>query len=210
MPAMMADEPSGTLIFMPIARRISLPGEPDAWARLGFAPGAPVGEVWMEPGAAQLELAVEGLAHERPDGLAIVAADAGPAEPGAHPNGAVAVDHVVALTDDLSRTLAALERAGLEVRRIRVPPEAHVRQAFIHLRSLILEVVEVEGDGPALWGVTVAVADLDACASGLGSLLGGPREAVQAGRRIATVRPEAGLPIALAFMTPRPQRSPAA
>ena len=88
------------------------------------------------------------------------------------------------------------------------PPEAHVRQAFIHLRSMILEVVEVEGDGPAMWGVTVSVADLDACARELGPLLGTPRDAVQSGRRIATVRPEAGLPIALAFMTPRPQRSP--
>ncbi len=210
MAGMMADDPSGTLIFMPVARQIDLPGEADTWARLGFAPGAPVGEVRMEPGAAQLELAVEGLTHERPDGLAIVAAGVGTAEPGTHPNGAAAVDHVVALTDDLGRTLAALERAGLEVRRIRVPPEAHVRQAFIHLGSLILEVVEVEGDGPALWGVTVAVADLDACARELGPLLGAPREAVQAGRRIATVRPEAGLPIAVAFMTLRPQRSPAA
>src|SRR5215207_3274903 len=186
MPGMMADDPSGTLMFMPVARQIDLPGEADAWARLGFAPGAPVGEVRMQPAAARLELAVEGLTHERPDGLAIVAAEAGPAEPGAHPNGAAVVDHVVGLTDDLGRTLAALERAGLEVRRIRVPPEAPVRQSFIHLRSLI---VEVEGDVPALWGVTVAVADLDACARELGPLLGAPRDAVQAGRRIATVRP---------------------
>jgi hypothetical protein len=66
----------------------------------------------------------------------------------------------------------------------------------------------VEGDGPTMWGVTVSVADLDACGRELGPLLGAPRDAVQPGRRIATVRPEAGLPIALAFMTPRPQRSP--
>jgi len=205
---MMADARAVTLIFMPVARSLALPGEPDAWARLGFAPGAPIGEVAVAMGAPALQLAVHGLAAERPDGLAIVAADGGPAEPGAHPNGSVVVDHVVALTDDMDRTLAALEQAGLEVRRIRVPPEAHVRQAFIHLRSMILEVVEVEGDGPAMWGVTVSVADLDACARELGPLLGTPRDAVQSGRRIATVRPEAGLPIALAFMTPRPQRSP--
>jgi len=205
---MMADARAVTLIFMPVARSLALPGEPDAWARLGFAPGAPIGEVAAAMGASALQLGVHGLAAERPDGLAIVSADGGPAEPGAHPNGSVVVDHVVALTDDMDRTLAALEQAGLEVRRIRVPPEAHVRQAFIHLRSMILEVVEVEGDGPAMWGVTVSVADLDACVRELGPLLGTPRDAVQSGRRIATVRPEAGLPIALAFMTPRPQRSP--
>ena len=192
---------------MAVARALTVPGEPAVWEPLGFAPGAPLGGVALVFGAPALELVIEGLASEAPDGLPLRQADASPPTPpaghGAHPNGALAIDHVVALTDDMDRTLAALEQAGLEVRRIRVPPEAHVRQAFIHLRSMILEVVEVEGDGPAMWGVTVSVADLDACVRELGPLLGTPRDAVQSGRRIATVRPEAGLPIALAFMTPR-------
>ena len=193
---------------MPVAREIALPGEPATWERLGFAPGEPVGDVRLRPGAGRLEVAVEGLGAERPDGLALVAAADGPAPGhGAHPNGALVVDHVVALTDDMRRTLAALEGAGLEVRLMREPPDAPVRQAFINLRTLILEVVEVEGDVPALWGVTVVVADIDACARVLGPLLGEPRTAVQPGRRIATVGPEAGLPTALALMNPRPQRS---
>ncbi len=54
----------------------------------------------------------------------------------------------------------------------------------------------------------MVVADLDACVRELGPLLGAPHDAVQPGRRIATVRREAGMPTALAFMTPRPQRSP--
>jgi hypothetical protein len=37
----------------------------------------------------------------------------------AHPNGAVAVDHVVAATPDVDRTLGALGAAGLEPRRVR-------------------------------------------------------------------------------------------
>ena len=193
---------------MPVARSIALPGEPAAWTRLGFAPGVPIGDVRIEPGAAHLEVGVEGLAMERPDGLSLVAvADGGAPGHGAHPNGALVVDHVVALTDDMARTLSALEEAGLDLRRMREPPEAPVRQAFINLRTLILEVVEVEGDAPALWGVTVVVADLDRCARDLGPLLGEPRPAVQPGRRIATVSREAGLPTALALMTPRPQRS---
>ena len=210
MAKMMADGPSVTLMFVPVARQIALPGGPNAWKRLGFAPGEPIGEVRMATGAAELEVGIEGLASDRPDGLALVAVEPAPAEPGEHPNGATVVDHVVALTDDMERTLAALEAAGLEVRRMREPPEAPVRQAFINLRTLILEIVEVEGDGPAMWGVTVVVADLDATARRLGTLLGTPRDAVQPGRRIATVGPEAGLPHALAFMTPRPQRSPGA
>jgi len=191
-----------------VAREIALPGEPAAWAQLGFAPGEPVGDVRLRPGAEHLELAVEGLGAERPDGLALVAAaEAAAPGHGEHPNGALVVDHVVALTDDMARTLAALAAAGVEPRRMREPPEAPVRQAFINLRTLILEVVEVEGDAPALWGVTVVVADLDRCARELGPLLGEPRTAVQPGRRIATVGRDAGLPTALALMTPRPKRS---
>jgi hypothetical protein len=68
-------------------------------------------------------------------------------------------------------------------------------------------VLELVGgrERPALWGLVVVVADLDACARDLGPLLGDARPAVQPGRRIATVRREAGLPVALALMTPQPR-----
>ena len=196
---MMADAPAVTLIFMR-ARQLTLPGDPEAWARVGFAPGEPIGGVAVGFGPA-LELAVEGLREERPDGLAIVTAGGHPAGHGEHPNGALVIDHVVALTGDMDRTLAALRAAGLELRRERRAP---ARQAFFNLRTLVLEVVEAPGRAPALWGLTVVVEDLDA----LPPPVGEPRDAVQPGRRIATVPKEARLPAALAFMTPRPQRSP--
>ncbi len=61
-----------------------------------------------------------------------------------------------------------------------------------------------DGIGPArLWGVTAVVEDLDALAARLGDRLGAPGDAVQPGRRIATLRREAGLGVPLAFMTPR-------
>ena len=88
-----------------------------------------------------------------------------------------------------------------------MPPEAPVRQAFINLRTLILEVVEVEGDAAALWGVTVVVADLDAGARDLG-LLGEPARRRPARAADRDRGRDAGLPTPLAFMTPRPQRSP--
>ena len=60
-------------------------------------------------------------------------------------------------------------------------------------------------DGPArLWGISFLVPDMDATAAALGDLLGAPRDAVQPGRRIATLRREAGLGPAVAFMTPGP------
>ena len=185
------------------ARAILTRGDPAAWTRLGFAVqedgSARVGDVRLVTGADELSMEAFGLGQERPDGLAIVTTDAAPVEPGEHPNGALAIDHVVAFTDDLDRSSAALERAGAPLRRRAEP------MAFHRLGPLVLEVVQT-GAAPALWGFVVVVADLDACA---GPLLGSPRPAVQPGRRIATVRPEAGLPVALAFMTPQPGRAAA-
>ena len=198
MAQMMAD----TVPVPPEIRGIAVPEEAAAWERLGFAVGEDgcfqVGGVRVACGSERLEAAVAGLRAEHPDGLALHSSPHPPApERHAHPNGAVAVDHVVALTDSLPRTLAALEAAGMEVRRIREP------MAFLRMGECILEVVE-RGEGPpALWGLVVVVESLDT----LGELVGTPRDAVQPGRRIATVRSEAGLSTALAFMTPRPQPS---
>jgi hypothetical protein len=122
-----------------------------------------------------------------------------------HPNGATRLDHVVVLTDDLERTTAAFAGVGERVRRIREPPESPVRQAFLRLGDLVVEVVERER-APArrarFWGLVAVVGDLDAAAERLGPRLGAARDAVQPGRRIATVRRDAGIGPALALMTP--------
>lgn len=124
----------------------------------------------------------------------------------AHPNGALRLDHVVVMTPDLERTLAALQSAGLDLRRIREAggPGRPLRQAFYRLGEVVLEVVgDVEPAGPArFWGLVVVVDDLDALARRLGDRLGRPRDAVQPGRRIATARERAGLGLPVAFMTP--------
>jgi hypothetical protein len=108
-------------------------------------------------------------------------------------NGATVVDHVVALTGSLARTVAALTAAGLDLRR------STPTMAFLRLGPTILEVVERGDDPPRLWGLVVGVPELE----GLGPLVGAPKDAVQPGRRIATVSREAGLGTALALMTPR-------
>ena len=122
-----------------------------------------------------------------------------------HPNTAVRIDHLVVFTPELKRTITALEGAGIDLRRIREPdePGPPVRQAFFRLGEVICEVVENARapDGPAaFWGITFAVADLDRCASLLGANLGKIHDAVQPGRRIATVRKEANLGIPVAFI----------
>jgi catechol 2,3-dioxygenase-like lactoylglutathione lyase family enzyme len=130
-----------------------------------------------------------------------------------HPNGVIRIDHVVMLSPDLDRTVDELRADGFELRRIREgeTPGGSTRQAFFRLGEPILEVVQApEGtsvarnpDGPArLWGLAFRVNDLDATGALLGELLGTPRDAVQAGRKIATLRADAGLGPAIAFMTP--------
>ena len=191
---------------MAAARELVIGDEPAAWERLGFAPGAggafALGglHVRLVAGAA-LELRVEGLLGERPDGLPVVAAGDGapPLPAAAHPNGAMAIDHVVAFTDDRDRTADALASAGGDVRRRGEPPELPAPMAFVRFGELIVEVAQAGGP-VRFWGVTIVVPDLDALA---GPLLGTARAAVQPGRRIATVSRAAGLSLALALITPR-------
>ena len=92
-------------------------------------------------------------------------------------------------------------------------PGGAPRQAFFRVGEPVLEVVQAppgtriaeDRDGPArLWGISFAVADLDATVASLGDLAGEPRDAVQPGRRIATLRREAGIGTAVAFMSPGP------
>lgn len=81
-------------------------------------------------------------------------------------------------------------------------------QTFYLLDDLVLEVIsrpEEEGDGPAVfWGLAFTVTDLDATTVKLGPALGAPRDAVQPGRRIATLHgDELGVSPRLAFLSPR-------
>jgi hypothetical protein len=152
------------------------------------------------------------------DGLPTEVADGDAAGPSpAHPNGAIGLDHVVVMTPDLERTLGALHGAGFELRRLRDATERGraIRQAFFRMGEVILEVVgpaeaEVEaGAAPAaFWGLVVVVDDLDACADRLGDRLGGVHDAVQSGRRIATLRTDAGVSVPVALMTPAPPKEP--
>jgi len=90
------------------------------------------------------------------DGLPTAISAAGPAEPAVHGNGARLIDHIVVATPDTSRTTSALERIGLDIRRVRDTDAetygAPMRQTFFRLDEVILELIgpaEPAGDGPA-------------------------------------------------------------
>lgn len=131
----------------------------------------------------------------------------------AHPNGITALDHVVAISSDLDRTVVALQQAGLDLRRVREEPTpaGAPRQAFFRLGAEILEVVQAPpeaiertgGDRPAFfWGLAFIAPDLEATVARLGEHASEVRDAVQPGRRIATLRRSAGLALPVALMTP--------
>jgi hypothetical protein len=187
---------------------------PGVWERLGFTVAGGVvalGGIRIRlgaPGAGIAGWTLRGLEPDADlDGLPTVRSDAPGPEPGPtdHPNGAIAVDHVVALTPDFDRTVAKLRAAGLDYRRTREAGEG-LRQAFFVLGPCLLELGGPAPGDVRLWGLTLVVEDLDAAAAPLGDRLGPVKDAVQPGRRIATVRREAGRSAPIALMTPRPSR----
>jgi hypothetical protein len=199
-----------------------LADDPDRWAALGFTvadgccvlggvrlrfsdSGSPRGIVgWSLRGVASTEL--DGLAtsrSERPP----------PATAPEHANGVIAIDHVVAMSPSLDRSVSALRSAGLDLRRIRdePTPAGAPRQAFFRLGMEILELVQEPAevlersggaDGPArFWGLALQSVELERTVELLGEHISPVRAAVQAGRRIATVRRSAGLAVPVALMS---------
>lgn len=225
------DRPAGREPTGPTIDEIVVGDPPEVWSRAGFdvAPDATVrvGAVRLRltgtPGVPGRGIESWSLRGARPgvadeiDGLATIAAthDAGVPPQPSHPNGATRVDHVVVMTPDLGRTTVAFERRGFDVRRVR---DAHagsrpVRQVFFRAGEVLLEVVgppEPPEDAAAarparFWGLAFRSDDLDATKALLGDALDGPKDAVQPGRRIATLRLGADGPsVAVAFMSPRP------
>lgn len=175
-----------------------------ALERLGLAVSddrCRVGEVTLEaaPGAGVLGLDLTGAPADGPLPLVHVP----PAPAGAHRLGATAVDHVVVLCGDVHATIAAL---GTTPRRI--DERDGRRYGFVLAETALLEFVgpAATNDRPArLWGLALTVADLDEAVARLAGACGTPKDAVQPGRRIATVRHEQlGLSVPTVLLSPRP------
>jgi hypothetical protein len=203
-----------------------LADEPARWSDVGFAVAGDclaLGRVRLrlagdDAGEGIVGWSLRGVATTQLDGLPTTQSDAPlPAAAPEHPNGVVGIDHVVVFSPQLDRTVGALQAAGLDLRRIREEPTpaGAPRQAFFRLGAEILEVVQIPSrnleaaggrDGPArLWGLAFSVSDLDRTVSELAGHVSAPREAVQPGRRIATLRRSAGLAVPVALMTPGAQ-----
>jgi hypothetical protein len=207
----------------PTIDELAVADEPERWSALGFSVldgCCPVGTIrvrlvgrgagrgivgWSLRAVTSVDL--DGLATTRSQAPTRIAA-------AAHANGVVALDHIVAMSPVLDRTVVALQSAGLTLRRIReLPtPAGAPRQAFFRLGEEILEVIQ-EPDRTAeedprneraarLWGLAFVVEDLDGAVKRFGADVGPVHPAVQRGRQIATLRRSAGLAVPVALMSP--------
>lgn len=209
----------------PTVDELGVADTPAAWEALGFEVDGDVcvvGDVRIrlagaDAGKGLTGWSVRDLVSTELDGLPTTRSDRrSPGETPAHPNGVTALDHIVAITPVLERTILALQAAGLDLRRIREEPTpaGAPRQAFFRLGATILEVVQeppeaierAGGDHPAFfWGLALIAPDLEATVADLGDGVSEIRPAVQPGRRIATLRRTAGLTVPIALMTPPPE-----
>ena len=193
--------------------QLALGADPGAWSDAGFAvseSAAMAGTVRLdfEPGEGILGWWLTSVGPAEIDGLPVVRPAEGELSAADHPNGVTQIDHVVVLSPDLERTTSAFDAARIERRRVREveTDDGPLRQGFFRLGEVILEVVEhgkIEPGPARFWGITFAVANLDAAAELLGDRLGTIRDAVQPGRRIATVRRSAGLGLPVALISAR-------
>lgn len=228
MPDMTADGPTDDHMARLVG--LDLADDPIAWAAAGFR----VRDDRVDLGGITLRLTgavtdAEGRRgirawHLTPppgpalDGLAVVDPDdvAEPAAPAVegHPNGATVVDHVVVGTPDLDRTTAAFATAGWAPSRTVDQPEQQRRLRFFVVPTatgkVVVEVIAPPAPAdvtrPArFWGLAVTSTDLARARRVIGGHgLGEAKDAVQPGRRIATVRSEVlGIGVALALMSPR-------
>jgi hypothetical protein len=199
--------PEAPLTTAPELAKLVVADAPGAWRDLGFSVDdggrCRIGRV-------DLDLAGPDTGRGIVSWVLASQADREPAP--AHPNGTVTIDHLVMTTPDPERTIAELEAMGMEHRRTRHADDyaEPMRQDFFRLGEVILEVIGPRRPDPAradrthrLYGLAFTVEDLDATAAHLGERLGAVKDAVQPGRRIATLRRGlAAVPIA--FMSAGP------
>jgi hypothetical protein len=176
----------------------------DAWTRAGFTVdndgvcrigGVRIRLVGRDWGTGIVGWSLRGLPADGPvDGIATTRSDAAAPAPAEHANGVISIDHVVLLSPNLGRTVAALAAVGVEPRRERDGQLGGrpVRQIFFRFGEVIVEVVgapEATGEAPStLWGLTYVVTDIGAAAAFFGDRTSPVKPAVQPGRRITTLR----------------------
>ncbi len=200
--------------------RLDIGDDPGAWTEAGFSVvdgETRVGSTTIrldgtDRGRGILSVAIDGVT-ETIDGLTFSPPIPrfNPRITPLHANLVAAIDHVVAMSPDMDRTVEALTAAGLGLRRTRLfeGGGATNRQAFFWFGDVILELAGADathGPGPAQWwGLAFTCPDLDESHSSLCGLLDEPKDAVQPGRRIAGLHThDVDISVPIVFMSPHP------
>lgn len=198
--------------------RLLVGDEPDAWRSAGFMVedrSVVLGKTTVElvgtaGGRGIRAWSLDGVATEI-DGLpTMIVPDHHQGAPQQHANMVFAIDHVVVETNNFDRTVPAFAAVGMDERKTRtlVLEGTERRQSFFWAGRVVVELigpVEAEGDqvGASFWGLALASANLEIAANVLGGALSEPRDAVQPGRKIATLRTKAlDISIPIALMSP--------
>ena len=209
---------------MPTIDELTIADEARTWEALGFAvegegcqlAGVRVCLAGRAAGEGILSWSLRGLRSAELDGLPTTLSER-PAHPPAltQPNGVVGIDHIVAVSPSFERSVDAMTAAGMDLRRVREQPTpaGAPRQAFFRLGREILELIQEPDDaverrgGPErpvhFWGLALLVDDIEQSVGHFAPHCSEARTAVQAGRRIATVKRSAGLAFPLALMRRR-------
>ena len=169
---------------------LGVPGTARAWTALGFlvdAGGFSVGRVRCSIG--DIGWGFDEI-HSDPAVLGVRTVTCPAVDPGNHPCGVTAADHIVYTVPDLDSAVGALNAVlGCAPRRRFHPrgPEGP-EMAFYRVGEAFIEVVE-SGREPALIGLALKTPDLDATVAQIrlhGGPVSDPKPAVQGGR-IASV-----------------------
>jgi hypothetical protein len=178
-----------------------------AWREAGFTVdpdgGCRVGSVRLaldEPGRGMPWWSVRDMEAGDLDGLDTRAGRGTGVQPAAHHNGVTHLDHLVVMTPDPDHTVAAIVDRGLDLRRRHEEGDRVFH--FFRMGEVVLEIIGPAPGRTRFWGLAFATVDLATCAARLGQDLGPARPARQRGRQIAAVEREAGLGVAVAFMSP--------
>jgi hypothetical protein len=199
--------------------RLIVGDEPEAWANAGFTVDddgvCRIGTVRIELAGRDAGKGMRrwSLRDTEPldeiDGIPTAVSTEPPATPASHPNGTLRIDHLVLMSADGERTAGAITKAtGLDVRRTRESGTygAPMVQRFFRMGEVVLELISAAepSEGPArFFGIAVDVDDIDGLSDFYGDRLGAVKDAVQPGRRIATLRhKDLDLSVAVAFMSP--------
>jgi hypothetical protein len=224
-----SEEPSPSARQTSIAELV-IADDPSTWSALGFTVEndcCVIGRVVLrlagpEAGRGIVGWTLRGILSTDLDGLNTTTSTEPPPDVApVHPNSVTTIDHVVAMSPALDRSVESLQAAGLDLRRIREEPTpaGAPRQAFFRLGPEILELVQEPQEvlerakDPArrtrFWGLAVRVENLELALESFAPHIGPVRAAVQPGRQIAPVRRSAGLSVPLALMSAPPDTTAA-